>query len=689
MGIEMELDFKKNGKLEMSPNTVLPAPRHRLHTENKYPKGNLTRKDGQLGAKDGFSEINFRRYRSTSCKNVPSSSFGQEGDAEQKRGSVYQSSREVRNIKKMGSRQKIELSRSSASSFSFRVVDSLYSIEEEQPQKSGNLNENAVRKPRAEPCSQPDGFFEINLNLDNRDNQCTSRNSEKRVTFSGTEVASPQNDGNDLLERDSVFMLDKSHSAKVEMTYPSSPSDSDHSSKTNSKQRFTSIRKMLDPFTKSKSLRSPLGYVAEPDDINMSKNRTSRKSLVHDSSHSRQNSDIESEIFKEQERHSVVASSPVHLHGTLKLIKKHGVRFFEFSLNKSPEDTLVARTWKQDGAQKWVYTFHSIDSKRKSNAINDINNESSMVGQMQVSCYLCSELNDGDTSDDSLVTEYVLYDIAHGKQSVSTQEHSKSFADTEKPPTEPSNKPKALPWPSSELNPNLEIAAVVIQVPFEKRESLKYKRGDKVSNTSSRSNLLNLPLVKQSKKYVADNPRNEKVKVILSTGNHSLPDTETDGPSSLLNKWRSGGGCDCGGWDMACPLVVFGNPGINCTEDRPLIDKQRALELFHEGTKDKMPAVSMSVVEEGQYKVDFHAQLSTLQAFSICVSILHGTEASSTAGQEKSIQLTQCNSLKVLIEDEAKLLMDTVVDEKKVEKKRSEMQSSYMINPPFSPIGRA
>ena len=95
---------------------------------------------------------------------------------------------------------------------------------------------------------------------------------------------------------------------------------------------------------------------------------------------------------------------------------------------------------------------------------------------------------------------------------------------------------------------------------------------------------------------------------------------------------------------------------------------------------------------EGGYAVDFHAKLSTLQAFSICVAILHGTETSAAAGEAQSKHLSQCNSLKVLIEEEVKFLIEAVTEEekKKVNKKVEAIPSisSYVINPPFSPIAR-
>lgn len=96
----------------------------------------------------------------------------------------------------------------------------------------------------------------------------------------------------------------------------------------------------------------------------------------------------------------------------------------------------------------------------------------------------------------------------------------------------------------------------------------------------------------------------------------------------------------------------------------------------------------MTVVEEGQYAVDFHAQLSTLQAVSICVAILHGTCTFHGAGQEKKQQLSQCSSLKMLIEDQVEFVTDSVPTEKTVSKTRKGNPRSYVLNPPFSPIAR-
>ncbi|KAL5552074.1 hypothetical protein UlMin_002250 [Ulmus minor] len=728
----MELDFKKYCAVDLSPNTVLPSPPHCKYAGKRSKRKSHSRKDDLLILKEDFREISFSRYRSISCKSVPSRSVGQECKIEAKRGSVYQSSKEVREMKKMGTiegRRKIEIPRNSDTSFS--IVDSLCSSDEESlkrrppsvPHNSNSISPS-VSKPYVEPRSS-DGFIDFCLDPGSRGSNSaqTVIGGSMSSKLRSDPVAGPPNNGNELLEGDAVHTLHKSVSAKVEMPPSPSLSESDCSSRASSKTRFGPIRKMFDPFKKSKSVRSPLSYAFEPGEVktnglrNPRINRMHPKSLLHDFSDRMLDLECESQ-HSQSKNQSFVASSPVHLHGYLKLENKHGLPFFMFSL-KCPEEVFVAKTWKTKDAFNWVYTFHSIESGKKSNASRSgslgSDKDSSMVGQMQVSCYLCSELKDG-VFDDSMVTEFVLYDIAHAavENSDCTLDTVKSSKGSDQGSVGKTvdlndrnhmdevklqqklasdggefSSLNPLPWSSADLHPSLEIAAIVMQAPFEKRESLKYKRGDKSSNKICKS-LLNLPMVEQRKQDSADSTTSEKVKVVIPAGNHGLPSAESRGPSSLLDRWRSGGGCDCGGWDMACPLVVLGNPHFQCASNQSLAKNQRHMKLFVEGTKDHTQALSMTIIEEGLYAVDFHAQLSTLQAFSMCVAILHGTETSVGAGEEQDKQLSQCNSLKVLIEDEVKLLIEAVTEEEKrnVTKRVRQIPPSYVLKPPFSPIAR-
>ncbi|PWA62209.1 hypothetical protein CTI12_AA362490 [Artemisia annua] len=117
-----------------------------------------------------------------------------------------------------------------------------------------------------------------------------------------------------------------------------------------------------------------------------------------------------------------------------------------------------------------------------------------------------------------------------------------------------------------------------ILFPSEKSESLKCNRGD----------VKYYDLFKFSRMKLEKNEPTT-VSVVISSGNHGLPSDESHGPSPLLDRWRLGGGCDCGGWDMGCPLIVLGNPNIQ--EDKSVWDsdgsarhelKSIVCELFKE-----------------------------------------------------------------------------------------------------------
>lgn len=114
------------------------------------------------------------------------------------------------------------------------------------------------------------------------------------------------------------------------------------------------------------------------------------------------------------------------------------------------------------------------------------------------------------------------------------------------------------------------------------------------------------------------------------------------------------------------------------------------LQTLKQGSKEVLPALSMKADGNGHFSVDFHARLSGLQAFSICISLLHCSEASSDIGIEKFKNKLYSSSLKMLLKDEVRQLIDSVTTkEKKKQKSRNEKTPpSIIMNPPFSPMGR-
>ncbi|KAI5403607.1 hypothetical protein KIW84_050967 [Lathyrus oleraceus] len=71
-------------------------------------------------------------------------------------------------------------------------------------------------------------------------------------------------------------------------------------------------------------------------------NRTHQKYLLNDLSNTGKHSDIISEFINREIKYLGIASSPVHLHGNLKLESKHGMPFFEFKV-KCPEDVFCGQ----------------------------------------------------------------------------------------------------------------------------------------------------------------------------------------------------------------------------------------------------------------------------------------------------------------------------------------------------------
>lgn len=726
----MELEFDKYCVVDGSPTTVLPSPRHHLKGERRKSKGNSRHSKEVLSVDGDFTEISFHRYRSVSCKDIPSRKSHLGGNDILKRGSVYQSSKDVRRIKKTDAaeeRRKIELSRGNATGFSFGIVDVLCDSDEDN---SLVAKSRSSFNPIPERDVPSDSSLGSSLNSDDRENrraQIPLRQSAQDSNIMSQSVVDNLCEVNRLTERDPSVSFSKSLSAKLALPHSPARSESDSSRTSSQKSRFSPIRKMFDPFGKSKSLKSPLSYTFQPgrdtknELVNVSRGRAVHKSLLHDFSSIAAPLECDPQLIKKQIHNSYAQSLPAHLHGFLRLDKKNRLPFFEFSV-KSLEDSFVAKSWKVENTLNWVYTFHSTHPKRKSNASGwgskDSVREPLLVGQMQVSCYLCTDIKNAGACDNSMVTEFVLYDTAPLRKRLSSQESCSSPGVTSAPKAsdekssgancetvEVPDKTKlksqsnhahdrghfdsSTPLGVAQLQSQVEIAAIGIEVPFEKRESLKFRSGDAKADQPL-PNLLDLSVVEQRIEH-SDSVSPAKVNVVIPSGHHGLPTTESPGPSPLLDRWRMGGGCDCGGWDMACPLHIFGNPNIHIDDNRPLVESQQPLELFIQGRKDKAPALTMTLKEDGQYSVDFHAQLSALQAFSICVSILHSMETSIAVGQENNVESLQSNTLRVFVQDDdIKGLINAVREEKKqkVHKKVEQVFPSFVLNPPFSPIGR-
>ncbi|CAA0373227.1 unnamed protein product [Arabidopsis thaliana] len=210
---------------------------------------------------------------------------------------------------------------------------------------------------------------------------------------------------------------------------------------------------------------------------------------------------------------------------------------------------------------------------------------------------------------------------------------------------------------ASESQRTNELAAMVIKIP-------------KLTDTTSSTTLGD---------YFAE----VNATVVLPSGVHSLP--HKGGPSSLIQRWKSDGSCDCGGWDMGCNLRILTNQHNKPINPSPTTSD--AFKLFFQGgvqENNNQPYLSFTTYREGVYAVEYNTSLSLLQAFSICIAVNEGrnplikttvepntsrVEKKAYGGEMSSIQNENLKSFSGPIEAEA--------------------PARYLSHhPPLSPVGR-
>lgn len=111
--------------------------------------------------------------------------------------------------------------------------------------------------------------------------------------------------------------------------------------------------------------------------------------------------------------------------------------------------------------------------------------------------------------------------------------------------------------------------------------------------------------------------------VILAGGHHGVP--RKGEPSPLIERWRSGGRCDCGGWDVGCRLRTFTNK-VQC--DRRSKPPENFHLFFQEDVINERPFFSLSPLKEGIFSVEYDSSLPLQHAFSICISVIECRKSS-------------------------------------------------------------
>ncbi|KAF3780743.1 hypothetical protein EJ110_NYTH38584 [Nymphaea thermarum] len=349
--------------------------------------------------------------------------------------------------------------------------------------------------------------------------------------------------------------------------------------------------------------------------------------------------------------------------GFLQCIWEGGIPHFVFSLDDQDKNYL-ASPWRvessEDKALDWIYLFH-VKASGREKQIKGGSRDSEFVGKMKVSS---SVSLDCDNASKFIETEYVLFGVngAHNEELKQAMVNLKPIRKKSKgmqkkvtgifrTPHSSKQQPHSNLVPSSsiydecpqillyrrtnfsnmaaekilmgQLIPNLEMAAIVVKV-----------RTDQSSNQETAIGGWGLKFLKKKEVdpgFSSNGSRsmqNFKDKLITNM-TMLVPDDFHGGPhgepSTLLERWRSGGHCDCGGWDVGCPIKVL--DGGPCREESFSHTEPKeacgSFDVFMKGTRESLPALKMVRVCEGLYCVHFQSTLSALQSFSTAVAMIH------------------------------------------------------------------
>jgi hypothetical protein len=204
------------------------------------------------------------------------------------------------------------------------------------------------------------------------------------------------------------------------------------------------------------------------------------------------------------------------IQGLLQLTIKNEMPLFKFVLND--EKKIYAATKNSLASQEkndlgCSFTFYSVNEiKKKSGGWMSHGNKEkncgyayNVVAQMKSSSSKITEVVNQNSMRQHVVKEYVLLGV--------------EIDQTDQGP------PKLIP--------SMELAAVVVETSCE--------------NLSNKRLHSNNDFLKKGE--------NDSSTVILPGGVHGSPNKGE--PSSLIHRWKTGGSCDCGGWDIGCKLLVL------------------------------------------------------------------------------------------------------------------------------------
>ncbi|KAK7312444.1 hypothetical protein VNO77_36307 [Canavalia gladiata] len=409
----------------------------------------------------------------------------------------------------------------------------------------------------------------------------------RRLSFSGsyTSKGSASKEGEHVPHLNSISAL-KSNSENVRGYASSNLSGNDKPSDAG-RSRSSSLRRLLDPLLKPKTAKSRHSLESsQKDSVSINKNYRSANGNL---STLQPNKEMERDHRVGCRSVNTTNSSkdemciPSMTQALLRIVVRNGMPLFTFVVDHTDKNILAA-TVKNLGASgkdecNYIYTFFTFNEVKKSGSwMNQTGRSRSkvppdyfphVVAQMKVSDSYYYDLTSQSCMDSSTMKEFVMFSVKLGQDQ------------------------------ANDYQPNDELAAIVFKKP---------KATGFIDDHHQSS-------------YQCDGQDIVHATVVLPSGVHSLP--SKGGPSSLIERWKSGGSCDCGGWDLACKLKILANE--NQASKKPkssgacVADQ---LDLFVQGNEQELPPpFSFNRIRHGIYSIAFDSSLSLLQAFSISIAL--------------------------------------------------------------------
>lgn len=453
--------------------------------------------------------------------------------------------------------------------------------------------------------------------------------------------------------------------------------DNPRSDKSNSagRSRSSPLRRLLDPILKPKS--SIIHHCNDPlQEHSVSKDKLCTSSNSQSDSLTGQPAKLKLDLsscktIDVRDSHLNKRQGSSSVQALLRVAYKNGLPLFSFAVDNDSD--ILAATMKecsspQTDKSSWMYTFFTIREARKKSGIwisqgNRGKGQGyipNAVAQMKVSEFCFSKSKSGISTDQHGSLEYLLLAVDSRPQDQQT----------------------------ADFQLKDELAAIVAQIPLPKKKNSaqdgpENNTPDGLSELESIGSFKNRPCNSSNGENPEDrnplvNEAPSSATVILPSGVHSLP--SKGGPSSLIERWKSGGSCDCGGWDMGCELKILGTHGHFC-KNSSSSNSSDQFALFSQSqvdTQENQPVFILAPFKDNIFSVEFSSSLSVLQAFSICIAVLDSRKLIERSETHNAAEEQPLGRTTSTCEGGARPPNHVVQD----------ASAKYVAYPPLSPVGR-